>query len=139
MVFGNYDSNKTHWCKLTADPTNALRKSFREGICKYLSITEDEWRSYRNDMVAFRNQYVAHRDVTIQRPVPFLDRALEAAFFYDSWVRQLIAPDILDVRPLRELYAELNDVVTLEVAAAVHASVVDQIVGGDAARADRAT
>ena len=90
-------------------------------------------------MVAFRNQYVAHRDVTIQRPVPFLDRALEAAFFYDSWVRQLIAPDILDVRPLRELYAELNDVVTLEVAAAVHASVVDQIVGGDAARADRAT
>lgn len=103
MVFGN-DSNKTHWKKLAVGPANTLRMSFREGVCEHLHITEAEWDSYWNDMVAFRDEYVAHRDFAIRRPVPMLDRALEVAFFYDSWVRQLISPDIFDERPLREIY-----------------------------------
>lgn len=122
MVFGNYDSNKTHWHNLAVGPASALRESFRKGISEHLGITEAEWKIYWDEMVGFRDQYIAHRDFAIQRPVPVLERALEAAFFYDSWVRQLIAPDILDERPLMELYAELKDIVALEVEAAVQAS-----------------
>jgi len=131
MVFGNYDSNKTHWKKLAVDPANALRTSFRKGVCEHLGITEAKWESYWIDMVTFRNKYVAHRDFTIRRPVPLFDRALEVAFFYDSWVRQLISPDILDERPLREIYAENNSVVALEIASAVRASEAEPGIAGE--------
>lgn len=134
MVFGNHDSNKTHWKKLAVGPTNTLRMSFRKGVCEHLSITEAEWDSYQSDMVTFRNKFVAHRDFAIPRPVPMLDRALEVAFFYDSWVRRLISPDILEDRPLREIYAVNNTVVALEVASAVRASAAEPIVPGDATR-----
>jgi len=133
MVFGNYDSNKTHWKKLAVGPANALRKSFREGVCGHLGITEAEWDSYWKDMVAFRDEYVAHRDFAIRRPVPMLDRALEVAFFYDSWVRQIISPDIFDERPLRETYAESSSHVASEVASAVRASEAEPFVAGDLA------
>ncbi len=112
MVFGNYDSNKTHWTKLSVEPDNNLRMSFRESVCKHLGTTESEWKIYWNDMVAFRDEYVAHRDFAIRRPVP----ALEVAFFYDSWVRQLISPDIFDERPLRDVYAENSALLALEIA-----------------------
>ena len=131
MVFGNHDSNKkTHWKKLAVGSTDTLRISFRKGVCEHLRITEAEWDSYQFDMVTFRNKFVAHRDFAIPRPVPVLDRALEVAFFYDSWVRQLISPDILDVRPLREIYEETIPVITLEVASAVGASAAEPIVAG---------
>lgn len=133
MVFGNYDSNKTHWQKLAVGPADTLRTSFRKGICEHLGISEAEWESYWKDMIAFRDQYVAHRDFTNRSPVPLFDRALEVAFFYDSWVRKLIAPDILDTRPLREIYAKNNSVVALEVASAVQATEAEPFVAGDLA------
>ena len=135
MVFGNYDSNKTHWKKLAVGSDNNLPMSFRKGVCKHLGISEAEWDSYWNDMVAFRDKYVAHRDFAIRRPVPVLDRALEVAFFYDSWVRQLISPDIFDERPLREVYAEDSALLALEIASAVRASEADIVAGNLAPKA----
>jgi hypothetical protein len=131
MVFGSYVTNKTHWHKLAVGPANTLRMSFRKGICEHLGISEAEWKRYWKEMVTFRNQYVAHRDLTNQGPVPLFDRALEVAFFYDSWVRELIAPDILDTRPLRETYANNNRIVALEVASAVRAAEAEPGVPGD--------
>ena len=133
MVFGNYDSNKTHWQKLAVGPTNTLRTSFRKGICAHLGISEAEWESYWEDMVTFRDQYVAHRDFTSRNPVPLFDRALEVAFFYDEWVRRLIAPDILDTRPLREVYANSSRLVALEIASAVQATEAKPIIPPDLA------
>lgn len=134
MVFGSFNSSKTHWHHLAVGPTDTLRNSFREGLCAHLEITEAEWNIYQKEMVTFRNQYVAHRDFTIQRPVPIFDRAVEVAFFYDSWIRRLIAPDILDEPPLSELYGQLNIAVSLEVTAAVQTTVVEQIIPGNVGR-----
>lgn len=134
MVFGNYDSNKTHWHKLAVGPTGTLRASFRQGVCEHLGISEDELKRYWNEMVAFRDQYVAHRDPTNSSPVPSFDRALEVAIYYDSWVRRLIAPDILDTRPLREVYAKSALAVSQEVESAVRATEAEPVAPGDAAR-----
>lgn len=134
MVFGNYDSNKTHWYKLAVGPSSALRMSFRQGICEHLGISEAELEHYWNEMVTFRDQYVAHRDPTNLSPVPLFDRALEVAFFYDSWVRRLIASDILDTRPLREVYANNNLAVSQEVTSAVRATEAEPVAPGVAAQ-----
>lgn len=134
MVFGNHDSNKTHWQQLAVDPANQLRSSFRKGVCEHLGISEAEWKGYWKDMVMFRDQYVAHRDFTRRNPVPLFDRALEVAFFYDTWVRRLIAPDILDTRPLRESYAKDIKLVAHEVKSAVMATEAKPFVPGGAAQ-----
>jgi len=134
MVFGNYDSNRTHWQKLAIGPANTLRTSFRKGIFEHLGISETEWENYWMEMVTFRDQYVAHRDFTNSNPVPLFDRALEVAFFYDAWVRRLIAPDVLDIRPLKEIYENAIHLVALEVASAVQATEVEPVIPGNAAQ-----
>ena len=63
-------------------------------------------------MVDFRNEYVAHRELTYNKPVPNLDRALEVVYVYDGWIRDIISPDILEEPPLKESLAELQQSIT---------------------------
>lgn len=55
-----------------------------------------------NKIVHFRNNYVSHRCLDFKKPVPYFDIALDVAFFYDKWIRELIFPDIFDEPELRE-------------------------------------
>jgi hypothetical protein len=54
-------------------------------------------------MRSFRDKYAAHRQLGFNQPVPVFDRALEAAFCYEEWVREVIQPDVVDRLPLRQL------------------------------------
>ncbi len=122
MVFGSHGANETHLRHLVVEQADELQRSFRERLLAVLRITESEWRSYRDEVLAFRNKYAAHRALGPKPPVPTFDRALETAFCYDEWVREVIYPDLLDGPPLRKLVNEWRRSVGSEVLAALDGS-----------------
>lgn len=134
MVFGSTASNKIHWHALAVENQDDLRKAFRDGLCAHLKITATEWGKYWKEMIEFRNQYVAHRDFDIKRPVPMLDRALEVAFYFDSWVRELIAPDIIEGKTVRELFESEKAVVASTIINALKNSLAEQNAPADGLR-----
>lgn len=108
MVFGAW-SNATHWRNLSASDTDTLQQSFWGGLLKQLGLTLPAWEAYQKEVKAFRDNYAAHREGSFQSAVPNFDLALEVAFFFDSWVRDVIAPDILEEAPLRSLAGEFDE------------------------------
>ena len=107
-VFGSEGCNPTHWKRLSEGNLDRLRESFRESLFKQTVFTPATWDTYWREMVDFRNEYVAHRELTYNKPVPNLDRALEVVYVYDGWIRDIISPDILEEPPLKESAAELQ-------------------------------
>lgn len=107
-VFGSEGCNPTHWKRLSEGNSVRLQESFRESLFKQTGFTPATWDTYWREMVDFRNEYVAHRELTYNKPVPNLDRALEVAYVYDGWIRDIISPDILEEPPLKESLAELQ-------------------------------
>lgn len=102
-VFGR-DSNRTHWWHLSARARGKLQRSFRKGLPTATGRTIQEWETYHKEVLHFRNKYAAHTElVAYNRPVPDFTFALSVAFYWDGWVRTVIAPDVLNERPLREL------------------------------------
>jgi hypothetical protein len=126
-VFGSDGANPTHWKKLSPGDCEEIQKSFRAGLYSSLRVTPAEWLSYWEEVLSFRNKYVAHHELEHSQPVPILDRALELAFYYDDWIRKAIAPDILYEKPLRELVEQLRHDVEEELSAAMQAFVVEHI------------
>jgi hypothetical protein len=80
--------------------------------------------------VSFRNKYVAHHELGYSQPVPELDRALQVAFYYDDWIREVIFPDIFDELPLRQLVEQLRHNVEEDLGAAMQLFVVEQSQSG---------
>ncbi len=123
MVFGSRGQNPTHLRRLVADQADELQASFRTRVLASLGIGEAEWTSYWKEMTSFRNHYAAHREPGFKQPVPRFDRALEAAFCYEEWVREVIRPDVVEGPTLRHLAREWKKSVTVEVVAALAASI----------------
>ncbi len=96
MVFGSHGCNPTHWKKLTDTDSEELQRSFRKGLFGETSLDETKWDTYWNEMIRFRNEFAAHHEVSFQGVVPAFDIALEVAFFYDRWIREVISPDTFD-------------------------------------------
>jgi len=102
MVFGSHGCNPTHWEKLCDQDLNTLQKSFRESLFKKASLTQETWDAYWKKMNDFRGGYAAHRELYYSKPVPDFKLAQEVAYFYDEWIRMVIAPDIFEEPPLEE-------------------------------------
>ena len=47
---------------------------------------------------------MAHHEIGFSAPVPDFDVALNVAYVYETWVRDLLNPDILDDQPLRTYF-----------------------------------
>ena len=127
MVFGSHGQNEVHLRALAHEPGDAeeLQGSFRNRLLATLRISGDQWLTYWEAMVAFRNKYAAHREIGFRDPVPDLKWALEAAFCYDLWVREIISPDVLGGPPLRHLFNELRQSDGREVPAAIESSAAE--------------
>ena len=102
MVFGSHGCNSTHWKKLSDQDREKLEDSFRDGLFRNTELTKEKWDAYGKDMRDFRNGYAAHRELNYAKPVPQFKIAEEVAYFYDEWIRELIAPDILEEPPLKK-------------------------------------
>ena len=111
MVFGAHGCNPTHWKKLSKNNVDYLRTSFRKWLFSHTNFTPRTWETYWKEIVAFRNEYVAHRELEYKKPVPTFDLALEVAYVYDSWIRDVIVPDIFDEPPLKKSAAELQQLI----------------------------
>ncbi len=107
MVFGT-DENPTHWKNLSGTDAEHLRESFREALFRQTQFTPLTWNKYWKEMVSFRNEYVAHHELSYSKPVPYLDRALEVAYIYDRWIREIISPDVFEEPPLEKFVAQLH-------------------------------
>lgn len=97
-VFGTHgDTNKIHWKKLRPNSTDDFEAEFRTGLLKRLDKTRFEWDVYCKRMRDFRDNFAAHRTPKgFTDPVPNFDLALNAASYFDEWVREIISPDILE-------------------------------------------
>ncbi len=111
MVFGSHGCNPTHWKKLTASDSEELQRSFREGLFSETYLDETQWNHYWNEMVRFRNEFVAHREILFRGVVPKFDIALEVVFYYDRWIRDVISPDILDESSLDTTAMHLEGII----------------------------
>lgn len=67
-----------------------------------------QWQGYWREMTAFRNRFVAHRELDFEQPVPSFDLALAVAFYYDRWIRMVIWPDHFDEPSLEESAIKLG-------------------------------
>ena len=108
MVFGADGCNQTHWKKLSKEGRKELQASFRKRLQDVSDLSSESWKECWSEMTQFRNKYVAHRELKYDRPVPDLSSAIKVALFYDRWIREVIAPDVLQDNPLEEFVAELQ-------------------------------
>ena len=108
MVFGSEGCNPTHWKHLSEDKVDPLRESFRQSLFRQTNFTASTWEQYWSEMLDFRNKYAAHRELNYKTPIPYFDHALEVAYAYDEWIRDIISPDVLEEPLLRESATELQ-------------------------------
>lgn len=77
-VFGSWDED-THWTKFVPKESHDV---IRAALRKELGFGEKDWEAYRDTIVEYRNQIVAHHDLgAIIANYPHYDKALVAAYF----------------------------------------------------------
>jgi hypothetical protein len=97
MVFGAYKED-LHWTKTPkGHDAEIVKQEFRDRRDRRLLKTgfpREQWETYHKEMLEFRNKFVAHLDISerFNAPVPYLDPALQVAYAYDEWVREVIRP-----------------------------------------------
>ena len=94
-IFGSHgNSNQLHWKKTTDDLSDDDIQAFQQMIYDHTDFSKSEWEEYNLQMRTFRDQYVAHLDVSESLPTPpFFIHALQVAYAYDKWIRDLLLRD----------------------------------------------
>src|SRR5882724_3581400 len=93
-VFGSHGED-LHWSRTpVAEAANHAAQGFRQRILAHTGFTAETWQAYHQSMLDFRNTYVAHLDLHTPffQPVPSFDPAIQTAFVYQEWVRELVRP-----------------------------------------------
>ncbi len=95
-VFGSWDE-QTHWTQVVPKD---MHDDVRGALLARLGCTHAEWAEYRDSIVDYRNQLVAHHDLgaTVAK-YPHYDKALEAAHFMFDRLRRFADPDHLGAIP----------------------------------------
>ena len=92
MVFGSRGED-THWTKVVPKEQH---DGVRAALLRELSFSQKEWAVYRDSIVDYRNQVVAHHDLDAAIPkYPHYDKALVAAYFMFDTLRSFADPDWL--------------------------------------------
>ena len=79
-LFG-YHNDDLHWKQVVADID-----SFRQQLFYHVNMTEDEWKSYREEIKIYRDKDVAHIEVRPTSQVPQMSIALQAVAYYYEYV-----------------------------------------------------
>jgi hypothetical protein len=107
QVFGSDGCNKTHWKNLFKNKEQTLFDTFRAKIDLLFSGGYQAYAQYWEEMIFFRNEFVAHRSLPFKGVVPDFSLAIETAYIYDEWVREVIAPDVFEEPPLKQSVEKL--------------------------------
>jgi hypothetical protein len=91
-VFGSRHED-THWTQATP---KAAHEHIRAAMLRHLGMQQAEWEQYRDSVVCYRDQMVAHHDLAASvATYPRFDSALAAANFMFEQVRALADQDWL--------------------------------------------
>jgi hypothetical protein len=91
-VFGSRDED-THWTK--AFPAER-QDEIRAALLAHVGLTADQWAQYRDTIVNYRNQIVAHHDLDADvEKYPHYDVAVSASNFMFDQIRNVADPDWL--------------------------------------------
>lgn len=91
-VFGSWEED-THWTKAIPKEQH---EEVRATLLKELSFDQKEWKAYRDEIVDYRNQLVAHHDLSATvANYPRYDKALIAACFMFDRIKDVADPDNL--------------------------------------------
>ena len=91
-VFGSWDED-VHWTKVIPKDGH---DQVREALLTTLQLSKKDWKVYRNSIVDYRNQMVAHHDLNAAIPkYPHYDNALVAANFMFDRIREVADPNQL--------------------------------------------
>lgn len=95
-VFGSWDED-THW---TRAAPKERHDQIRADLLNEIGLTQAEWEEYRNSIVSYRDQMVAHHDLdaTVAR-YPHFDVAIVAANFMFEHLQNVADPDSLSSIP----------------------------------------
>lgn len=99
-VFGAWDED-THWTKVFP---KEQYEEVRAELLKEIGLTQNEWEVYRDSIVSYRNQMVAHHDLdaTVAK-YPHYDVAILAANYIFSRLR-----NIADIEDLCDIPTSLD-------------------------------
>lgn len=96
-VFGSRDED-THWTK--AFPKER-HDELRAALFKHVGLTKEEWEKYRDGIVTYRNQVVAHHDLDANvEKYPHYDVAILASNFMFDQIRAAANQDGLGGIPI---------------------------------------
>jgi len=84
-LFG-YHNDDLHWKQIVADI-----EAFRQQLFDHVNMTEDEWKSYREEIKTYRDKDVAHIEVRPASQVPEMGIALKTATYYYDYVLKELA------------------------------------------------
>jgi len=107
-VFGSR-KEALHWTQTpTCDILQQASQDFHHRLLSKTGFTQQQWETYHKEMRAFRDKYVAHFDLAnrFTDPVPYFDPALQVAYAYQEWSRELIKPVLLNQPTLSSLYEQ---------------------------------
>ena len=96
-VFGSWDED-THW---TGVIPRERHDEVRAALLTELGFTDKEWAAYRDGIVSYRNELVAHHDLdaTVAK-YPHYDKAIVAANFMFNQLKRVADPDQLGGVPI---------------------------------------
>ena len=105
-VFGSRKED-LHWTKIPIGKTaEQAREDFRFRVLSRTGFTQEQWEDYQKKILTMRDKYVAHLDVKnpITTSIPLFDEALQVAYVYQEWVRQIIKPVVMSSYPFSADY-----------------------------------
>lgn len=96
-VFGSWDED-THWTRVVPKERH---NNIRTDLLKAIGLSQAAWADYRNSIVNYRNQMVAHHDLdTTVANYPHYDVVIVAASFMFDQLRKIAEPDSLGGIPI---------------------------------------
>ena len=91
-VFGSWDED-THWTRVVPEERH---DAVRAALLGELGFSKSEWKAYRDGIVRYRNEIIAHHDLNATVPKhPQYDKAIVAATFIFAQLRAMADPDHL--------------------------------------------
>jgi hypothetical protein len=115
-VFGS-PSEEMHWTKTpTGNTAKQAREDFLRMVLSETGFTPQQWKDFHQEMLTFRNKFLAHLNPNGVLDMPPFKPALQVAYAYDDWVKGIESTlkkhDSLKFR-YEEWKAEASSVVSL--------------------------
>jgi len=107
MVFGS-DSNEVQWKKSSLSHEEEFQIEIRNLIYESTGFSHQEWSAYREEMVNFRNVYVAHRNPEFKKPVPHMEKAFDISVAFFDWLKEQLWPSFNEPESLNILYPKFQ-------------------------------